>query len=106
MALVLLLAESIAPTCEMLASEPVQTLTLCEKHKLENLKAYYKKYWLKQVGCQKLSVFGLRRKTNNDLEIYNRSIKNIFGCFEQECLCLGPEYSQLEERTKNSKDAQ
>ena len=81
MALVLLPAESIAPTYEMLASEPVQTLTLCEKHKLENLKTYYKKYWLKQVGSQKLSVFGLRRKTNNDLEIYNRWIKNIFQSY-------------------------
>ena len=70
MDLVLLPGESIAPTYEMLASKPVQTLTLCEKHKLKNLKTYYKKYWLKQVGSQKLSVFGLHRKTNNDLEIY------------------------------------
>ena len=81
MALVLLPPDSIVPTYGILASEPVQMLTLCEKHKLNNLKTYYKKYWLKQVGSQKLSVFGLRRKTNNDLEIYNRWIKIIFQTY-------------------------
>ena len=81
MSLVLLPAESIAPTYGMLASEPVQMLTVCEKHKLNNLKTYYKKYWLKQVGSQKLNVFGIRRKTNYDLEIYNRWIKNIFQSY-------------------------
>ena len=78
MALALLPTDSITPTYEMLASEPIQMLTLCEKHKLNKLKTYYKKYWLKQVGSQKISVFGLRRKTHNDLEIYNRWIKNVF----------------------------
>ena len=81
MALVLLPAESIAPTYEMLASEPVQMLTVCDKEKLGKLKSYYNKYWLKQVGSEIMSVFGLRRKTNNDLEIYNRWIKNIFQSY-------------------------
>lgn len=125
MALALLPADSISPTYAMLASEPIETLTLGEKHKLKNLTTYYKKYWLKQVGFQKLSIFGLRRKTNNDLEIYNRWIKIIFQSYHPNFFryldalnknvsvwdrnlksLMGSESKKFEERYKNSKGSQ
>ena len=75
MALVLLPAESIAPTYEMLASEPVQMLTVCDKEKLGKLKSYYNKYWLKQVGSEIMSVFGLRRKRTTILKSITGGLK-------------------------------
>ena len=42
MAHVLVPAEKIVPTYGILAYEPVQMLTLCDKHKPNNLKTYYK----------------------------------------------------------------
>ena len=78
MALVLLPAENIEPTFRILSSQSISNLTTTQHCKVQQLKTYYKKYWLKQVGCEKMSVFALRRKTNNDMEIYNRWIKKIF----------------------------
>ena len=52
MALVLLPAENIEPTFRILSSQSTN-LTTTQHCKVQQLNTYYKKYWLKQVGCEK-----------------------------------------------------
>ena len=47
------------------------------KPKVEKIHKYYKKFWLRSVGPQRLSVYNQYHRTNNRLTRYMTSIYNV-----------------------------
>ena len=53
-------------------------LSQLDNEKLEKLLLYYEKYWLKQIGASRLSVYQNAKRTNNDLESFHSTLKKRF----------------------------
>ena len=49
-----------------------------ENDKVTKLLRYYKRYWLKQIGLSRISVFQNEKRTTNDLESFHASLKRKF----------------------------
>ncbi|KAL5245824.1 hypothetical protein ACI65C_013232 [Semiaphis heraclei] len=46
---------------------------------LDNLFNYYQRYWLRNVGPEIVSVYGLPRRTNNNIESFHNALKMKFS---------------------------
>ncbi len=74
MALPLLPADSILEAWDGLQQEPVASLASHEKRQWAALKRYIEEYWLQQVGPHIISVAFAPRRTNNDVERFNKKL--------------------------------
>ena len=74
MALPLLPTNDIRSTYDEL-SRQILPITSTEKSLFSKFKKYILRFWLNQIGPEKLSVFGVRRKTNNNLESFHAILR-------------------------------
>ncbi|XP_051158527.1 uncharacterized protein LOC127279909 [Leptopilina boulardi] len=75
MALPLLPANEI----ERAFNELVTSLSAPTRRIMGPLLRYYRRQWLRKVTPQIFSVHNLRRRTNNNIESYHRTLKDRFG---------------------------
>ena len=90
MALPLLPAEAVEETIRELSTQVIP-LPPVEQRQLQQFRRYVLSFWVQKVTPQRLSVFGLKRRSNNSVESFNATLKrkiqkahpNIFFFIEQ-----------------------
>ena len=77
MNLPLLPSEKISETFHLVKDLKPELLAT-DIEKVDNFLRYYEKYWLRQVGSSRLSVFQKGKRTTNDMESFHASLKHKF----------------------------
>ncbi len=78
MGLCLLPADRIVPTFDRLKAQRIQGLGPEEWKLKRQFLRYFQRTWLTRSSPEIISVFGMREKTNNAIEAFNRNVKARF----------------------------